>query len=977
LVGWWRGEMDALDALGLDNGTLYGGPGWGWWVGYAFDLNGTSAYVDVPDNAILDPTAAITVEAWINPQPPLNSFAPIVKKAGEGQGTDHGYSLELYGPSAVAFWVFLNGSGWIPSPAVAFTANQWNHVAGVYDGSSVALYLNGQLVGTPTYAPGLIVASGNHLQIGHDPSNPGRYFHGLIDEPSVYNRALSAGQIQAIYSAGSVGKCLGPVIVTQPQSQQAPVGANVSLSVVAGGLPPLSYQWYRNGQSLAGATASTLALSNVQLSDSGTYTVAVGNPYGSAVSDPAVLTVYVPTCVPPPAGLVGWWAGEGNTYDSLCVNNGTFYGVATFGAGMVGQAFDLDGSSRYVDVGNGAGLSPTAAITIEGWIYPRLPLDPVAAPVLKKAGGGGYYGQDNGYSLELAGSSSIRFWLFLDNGLGWTGSASAPLSANQWSHVAGVYDGVSISVYVNGVLVGPAIATSGQIVSSAHNLQIGHDPSNPRYFNGLIDEASLYNRALSASEIQAIYASGIAGKCILGAGPHVIGLQDGAVLSGVYQLQAAFCVDSGTLTQITVSDDGAAFEGCAGIVPTNGVLTCMLDTTRMTNGPHNLQLIAYVTPTNAPPPTPDGSDHISLEAPPVSIVVSNEISFPYVEPLYYADSQAMYIQARSAHPNATWWVDIYGDQNNYIGTLTGQTVGDGLIPVIWTLLDPYGRLRTDAFFTPVVRTAWTDSNGHGQAQAVGAKVWRGYDYFPSQGDWVVANQQAWQGWNNADTLDGTADAIASGARGAGFNVLPAGSPGEAFRIPVTGDFSSAWRTFYNAITNFSSRNLYYLGHGANSTLGGYTPAGNGNGLSATELGTGLRNLPWYGGLVGHPPQPNPQRYRFVFIDGCEGADSGLPFLFGITNNRDPELHPYQPGEARPSAFLGFEGDVAIGIRNTGIYLYRPNYVSHLFILWSLNGLTLKAAREQAATYADASGFPLSRLKIVGYKDLGFVEADFK
>jgi hypothetical protein len=517
LVGWWRGEGDALDFLGFNNGALQGGAGFAaGMVGYAFDLNGSGAYVDVPDSPNLNPSAAVTVEAWIYPRPLLDQVAaPIVKKAGGGGvlGTEYGYALELYGTSAVSFWVFLSGYGWIPAGAADYTANQWNHVAGVYDGSWVLLYLNGQLVGSPTYAPSLILASGNHLQIGHDPSNPGRYFHGQIDEASVYNTALSAGQIQAIYSAGSAGKCLAPVIVTQPQSQQAPLGTNVSLSVVARGLPPLSYQWFRNGNSLAGATASTLALSNVQFADSGTYAVVVSNPYGSAASDGAVLTVYVPSCVQPPAGLVGWWAGEGNTYDSLYVNNGTFQGVPTFGAGTVGQAFDLNGTNRYVDVGNGAGLNPTAAITIEGWIYPRLPLDPVGAPVLKKAGDGGWPGKSNGYSLELAGSSGIWFWVYLNNFQGWRSSAVAPLSANRWTHVAGVFDGASISVYVNGALAGAPTVVTGQIVSSANNLQIGHDPSNPRYFNGLIDEVSLYASALTPAQIQAIYSAGVAGKC--------------------------------------------------------------------------------------------------------------------------------------------------------------------------------------------------------------------------------------------------------------------------------------------------------------------------------------------------------------------------------------------------------------------------------------------------------------------------------
>jgi len=85
------------------------------------------------------------------------------------------------------------------------------------------------------------------------------------------------------------------------------------------------------------------------------------------------------------------------------------------------------------------------------------------------------------------------------------------------------------------------------------------------------------------------------------------------------------------------------------------------------------------------------------------------------------------------------------------------------------------------------------------------------------------------------------------------------------------------------------------------------------------------------------PKPNPHRYRFVFIDGCSSADGVLPFAFGITNNRDPDLHPYQPGEGRPSAYMGFSGTAAVGIYNTGVYLYHPQYVAHLWTEWALNG----------------------------------------
>jgi hypothetical protein len=179
----------------------------------------------------------------------------------------------------------------------------------------------------------------------------------------------------------------------------------------------------------------------------------------------------------------------------------------------VGRAFDLNGTSQYVDVPDSDSLNPTQCITVEAWIYPKSPLDPVAAPIIKKAGGGGPWGQDNGYALELLGAEEVRFGVCVDENETWNITGSAPLTPDKWSHVAGVYDGAHVSFYLNGELVGTPLAASGRIMPSHRPLQIGHDASNPeRYFHGLIDEARVYNTALSAAQIQAIYKGGSPGN---------------------------------------------------------------------------------------------------------------------------------------------------------------------------------------------------------------------------------------------------------------------------------------------------------------------------------------------------------------------------------------------------------------------------------------------------------------------------------
>jgi len=91
-----------------------------------------------------------------------------------------------------------------------------------------------------------------------------------------------------------------PVIIVQPTSQRVATGRTVNFPALAAGAQPLSYQWNRNGTNLLGATNSLLSLSNVQLTDSGSYAVVVGNFAGSVTSAVVALTVIIS----PPVVLV-------------------------------------------------------------------------------------------------------------------------------------------------------------------------------------------------------------------------------------------------------------------------------------------------------------------------------------------------------------------------------------------------------------------------------------------------------------------------------------------------------------------------------------------------------------------------------------------------------------------------------------------------------------------------------------------------
>src|SRR5262249_20347142 len=139
--------------------------------------------------------------------------------------------------------------------ATIVSAGVWYHVAAVRDPNFIRLFVNGQLEGETTITfpqdygdfPLFFGTSGQ--------SYWDRKFKGTLDEVSLYNRALSAGEIAAIYSAGASGKCKGAAVIAQPQAQSVVIGGNALFTVGAAGLGPLQYQWQFNGANIANATS--------------------------------------------------------------------------------------------------------------------------------------------------------------------------------------------------------------------------------------------------------------------------------------------------------------------------------------------------------------------------------------------------------------------------------------------------------------------------------------------------------------------------------------------------------------------------------------------------------------------------------------------------------------------------------------------------------------------------------------------------
>ena len=197
-----------------------------------------------------------------------------------------------------------------------------------------------------------------------------------------------------------------------------------------------------------------------------------------------------------PSGLVaayGFEEGRGASVADLSGNGNTgtlSRGVAWTPHGRFGSALKFDGSSGRVDILDAPSLRLTTAMTLEAWVNP--------ATVSSDWSNLIYKGNDN-YALaatsDQAGPPAGR------RGVN-KASGTALLPTNIWTHIAVTYDKTMVRLYVNGMQVSSRLSTA-DIPTSAFPLQIGGDSLHGQYFQGLIDEVRVYNRALSQAEIQA------------------------------------------------------------------------------------------------------------------------------------------------------------------------------------------------------------------------------------------------------------------------------------------------------------------------------------------------------------------------------------------------------------------------------------------------------------------------------------------
>jgi hypothetical protein len=445
----------------------------------------SGAYVVIPNNASLNTTNnALTVECWFNRQTGTSDWNSLVSKESLSS-TMSGFDLRFASACPNADIQLSPESvydndiyGYNQGDHQNTSTNKWQHYAMQYDGTNYLVWIDGTLFFS-TNCTAQIVNVSNPISIGCQNSGY-RPFNGWIAEVRVSN----------------IGRYYTTFV---PQTRFA-------------------------------TDANTMALYHFDEGAGSVVADSSGNGNDGSIQGSSAWTTNVPS--PQYAnitnGLVAYYPFNGNANDaSGNGSNGTPFNI-TYGQdrfGVAGAAAFFNGNNSFILVTNFFSSQPTqitysiwfATPVQASWMNLTSVLDQWNLAVARSGGGGDYVvgtfhptTMANGGNSPIYGNAAPGFGLYKFEstpGEYYCDITNFVFLSNQWHHVAGVYDGSTMTLYLDGIFQDSLqYASGGQQVLD--NLEFGNnlEPGNlPAVTPFLMDDVRIYNRALSSNEVQQLY----------------------------------------------------------------------------------------------------------------------------------------------------------------------------------------------------------------------------------------------------------------------------------------------------------------------------------------------------------------------------------------------------------------------------------------------------------------------------------------
>ena len=494
----------AFDRAGNDHTAVFmGAPTWkdGLLHG-ALTLDGQDDSLLVAPSTWLEAPAAFSIAAWVQ-HGAAGGWRSIVDKRDAGAD---GYDLYLE-PSGSLF--MRVDSETLPGSSLV-ADGLWHHVAGIYDGSEIVLYVDGAQ-DAAVAAPGLSPNPVADLLIGENYAGNNSFFAGSLDDLRIYDRALTAAEIVQLFEWSGDPDDTPPVRAEGAPEGVLPIGtASVEISLRTGEAADCRHDteagkpfglmagvFTSQDQRLHSDTVSGLLDGQIYR-----YFVRCRDLAGNTNDDDFLIELEVDEPIDLSVGLVGYWAlddgaGAVASDGSASGYQGTVFGGAAWGPGRVGGGLTFDGIDDSVQVSAATALDGPSAFTLAAWIH-----HPAASgwhSIVDKRDSGA-----DGYDLYINGTSRLFFRVNQR-----TLNGSTVVADGSWHHVLAVYDGSAMRLYVDGAADGSPLTVGALTLDTAASLLLGENYAlGNSFFAGTLDEVRAYDRALSEDEIQALFDFG-------------------------------------------------------------------------------------------------------------------------------------------------------------------------------------------------------------------------------------------------------------------------------------------------------------------------------------------------------------------------------------------------------------------------------------------------------------------------------------
>ena len=511
LVGWWTFDegsgTTAYDSAGSNDGTIYGAQWTSGRIDGALSFDGSGDYVGLSDIgfSLMGSGISSSTGFWFK----INTLSPGENKAiFEQEKSLFDRYVFWFEDSTDTVNFLLDGAQATPFSISAVT---WYHVVGVVNGSEGRFFVNGSEVGSAfSYTA---VDTTGYLEVGRCPFNGygGYYFNGTIDDVRIYNRALSAEEIEQLYLSGLSSFERAIVLVKDAIAEKEEM-----VGVIDETLEKEGWAYDAIEELLESRDYGDLNKRDIVKAKQEVHSAMQHEEQAAGALEKSIEGLYDALAAlgwePEPEldpNLISYWkfdeGGGTIAVDNVGGNHGTLYGDATWTTGVIDGGLRFSGYG-WVNVPDSASLDISGdQVTVSTWYRPSTNDTSINinSQIVAK-----WLGTNSAYALGY-GLTPNHIWFGVYTGS--NGVAHGPTAVDEvgkWHHIAGVYNGSEVIVYIDGV-AGAVTNHTGSIYNSSKPLRISGYANGWRPLHGTVDDVRIYNRALSAEEIQQLYAGGL------------------------------------------------------------------------------------------------------------------------------------------------------------------------------------------------------------------------------------------------------------------------------------------------------------------------------------------------------------------------------------------------------------------------------------------------------------------------------------